>query len=932
MTERKPGKTDFALHSSPWFPGGKTAEIKYSYSVSGLTPSGYPIRVRSKVPNRNETGINYRAFPNVDQQDPHHTFFRDFLEYDYLRDNEVMVTIEHCDQCHEHSDKTHHDPHKYAAFAAHIKTAVLSRYPMVKVLVKPLSALDGKFAYQRMGCFEVQVCCKFRGTPRKDQLHSKLSTRSWPNTDDILRKLADYLPTCQLFVTVYDETASQTATLKGLKVILRPKAVSVTPLLLQKSRPQSAQVNSTRSRPRSASSNASHQTHLTERSAVQSAQKPRALGRVMEQLTDREGCCTFQNLPMDEYEVEVCESRDYGRTVKQLNTLEEGQGAASFNMYVGVRPRGIAAVTVRLIDRQLNTLVPNAQVRLVAGSGDVCPLPERERGTYSSETQFGEYLLVISAAGYQDVKFSVLVDQSDFKVDEEMRQKEHRKAIVCAFDACSGTPLQGVHLNLRVNQSRMGMEGLTREEGEHVFSCEDTGQMTVEAVKPKYLSAYVDQTVLHRNDFAMNIGMVEVATTEMALAVVSWNNHSDDVEFQVETPAGVQTCKNPESQFCQLYDHLRTCGVSCALVSPACKAWVRLRVELLAAEYTQLSGFPSALQSTGLSVSVYHNNKLLATVTPPCMAGRYWEVGALNASLGEFVELNVLLPDKLQHYDDRVNDFIEVAEWVRLSSSPLSSLFCFDQSGVLRTTETGKEKVISSEILKRAFSNSVRFQRDDSADLILSGLKNTQGAVSLSAVKRRYDRYKREGRNALFKAQTIENYARLLGMDPMVDSEFLPLAEEGLRAPLPEPWETLHDPKGDLKYRNKLTGDIVSDHPNDAIYREKFLQAKRNRPPSAIEEAPREMEVSSENPFRAAEECLEMLNAHDMQQTKSEEVEELAELVREILDQLDALADNRQDLREQALQLSTQLRKKLKSLLSAKSSSSSRSSSDMEVV
>ena len=940
MTDRRPGKTDFSLHSSPWFPGGKPAEIKYSYSVAGLTPSAYPVRVRSKLPNRNEPSLQYRAFPNVDQSDPHKSFFREFLEYDFLRDNDVLLTIEHCDQCHEHNDTTHHDPHKYSAFAAHIKAAVLSRYSMVKVLVKPLSALDGKQAYKRMGCFEVQVCSKRNGAVRKDLLHSKLATKRWPDTEDILSKLSEFLPTCQLFVTVYDETASQSTTLKGLKVILRPKAASITPLQIPKSRPQSAHVASSRSqRPRSAGSTSSHQSHFTARSAVQTSQVQRLkpAGRVLEQLTDREGCCAFQNIPMDQYEVEVCESKEYGRTVKLLNTLEEGQGAASFNMYVGVKPRGVASLTVRLNDASMNTLIPNAQVRIIAASGEIWPLPERDRGIYVSEAQHGEYTLSVTAQGYQEVKRGIVVDQANYEVTEEMRQREQRRVVAAAFDAVSGEPIQGAHLTLRVNQSRMGLEGLTRQEGEYVFGCEEMGQVTLEASKPKYLSSYLEQTVLHQSDFSMNIGLVEAASTEMSLAVIHWNNHSDDVELQVETPAGLQTYKNSETQFCKLHDHLRTCGVSSALISPACKAWVRLRIEILAAEYMQIGSFPSPLQATGLTASIYHNNKLLATVTPPCMAGRYWEVGALNASLGEFVELNVVLSEKLQAYDDRVNDFIEVAEWVRLSPAPLSTLFCFDQSGVLRTTETGKDKVISCEILKRAFSNSIHFKHEDSADLLLSALKNSQGAVPLSAVKRRYDRYKREGRSQLFKAQTIENYARLLGMDPLQDAEFLPLAEEGLRAPLPEPWEAVHDPKGELKYRNKLTGDITSDHPNDAVYREKFQQAKR-RGPTAIEEAPRDMEVSGEGPLKAAEDCLELLETQVStrqlrQQGESVDVQELVGYVREVMEQLDELAESTPDLREHALQLGAHLQDRLKSFLTTHSShSSSSSSSDMEVV
>ena len=837
--------------------------------MAGLTPSKYPIRVRSKFPNRRDAGLKYKDFPNIDQLAPTDTYFRDFFEYDFIRDNEVLVTIEHCDHCQDHADKTHHDAAKYAAFASHLKKTVLNRFTMVKVLVKLLSALDGQVG--RMGCFEVQVCSKIQGNLRKATLHSKLSSKKWPDTEEVLAKLSDYLPTCQLFVTVYDETASQSATLKGLKVIVRARTETIQPLEFNKTRPQSAYPTSARSlRPKSASSTISRQSYFTSRPSLKSP-TPLMTGSLTrrqptkksyEALTDREGCCAFQNLPLDNYEIEVCESKEFAHAVQTLNTLEEGQGAVSFNKYVGVKPKGIASVTLKLIDRVQNTLVPNASARLITSRKEVFPLPELARGTYGTEVPNGEYTLLVTASGYQDIKKLILIDHPEFIHSEDMKEKGQRRVVVTVYDVQTGEVLEGVHLKLRLNQSRLSDEGLTRQEGDYVFFLEDMGQISLEATKPQYLPAYLEQIVSHHHDFLINVGLVEVATVEASIVVLHWNPHSDDVEFQVETPAGLQTYKNSETLYCQLKDNLRSNGVACAMVSPGCKAWVRLRVHILADEYTAADTFPSPLQSTGLTVSIYHNNKLLSTIPAPFMSGKYWEIGAINASLGEFVEFNLILPDKFSHYEDRINDFIELAEYVRLSSAPLPTIFCFEQSGVLKNTETGREKVVSADILKRNFASFLRCKRDDSADFIIAGLKNTLGTVSLSAVKRRYDRYKREGRNTLFKAQTIENYARILGMEPYEDAEFLPLAEEGLRAPLPDTWEAFYDPRGDLKYRNRLTGDIVSDHPNDAVYREKFQLAKQAK---LVEEQRKREE---EERIRAEE---ERIRAEEEEKRKAEE-------------------------------------------------------------
>jgi hypothetical protein len=59
------------------------------------------------------------------------------------------------------------------------------------------------------------------------------------------------------------------------------------------------------------------------------------------------------------------------------------------------------------------------------------------------------------------------------------------------------------------------------------------------------------------------------------------------------------------------------------------------------------------------------------------------------------------------------------------------------------------------------------------------------------------------------------------------DDEFLPIAEEGLRAPMPDGWKSCRSAEGETFYFNTLTGESTWDHPVDTLYRQKFQQAKQ---------------------------------------------------------------------------------------------------------
>ena len=75
----------------------------------------------------------------------------------------------------------------------------------------------------------------------------------------------------------------------------------------------------------------------------------------------------------------------------------------------------------------------------------------------------------------------------------------------------------------------------------------------------------------------------------------------------------------------------------------------------------------------------------------------------------------------------------------------------------------------------------------------------------------------------------IIGYAEFLGMDLKEDADLLYIAEEGLKAPVPEPWKAFSNENDEIYYTNTITGQVIFDHPLDEEYRKKFRQAKMQK-------------------------------------------------------------------------------------------------------
>ena len=76
--------------------------------------------------------------------------------------------------------------------------------------------------------------------------------------------------------------------------------------------------------------------------------------------------------------------------------------------------------------------------------------------------------------------------------------------------------------------------------------------------------------------------------------------------------------------------------------------------------------------------------------------------------------------------------------------------------------------------------------------------------------------------SALMLGSEINGYAEFLGMDLKEDADLLYIAEEGLKAPVPEPWKAYSNENEEIYYCNTVTGQLIYDHPLDEVYRKKF--------------------------------------------------------------------------------------------------------------
>ncbi|CAK61849.1 unnamed protein product (macronuclear) [Paramecium tetraurelia] len=296
---------DRDVHEKPWISLGifpYDQMIKYQHSDTGLSYTNLKIkklRTFQELWEKNE---------EIHSKSERHQGFREFREFKDISEEDVIVSIEYCTNCHEHLNSTKHDEARYQAYAQALKNEIIQRFPIVKVILKPLiydhldHGIDTMFLQRRLGCFEVQVISKQKGQIKQAVIGSKLNNNAWPQISVIINTLPQYFKKVSFNIDL--KFADSDQKLKGINVKIQPYR----PVL---PRTQSIMLSTSRShrilRPQSAQTTLSEKQGQSHRSQKEAEDNPQH--RI--ERTNQDGRIALRNVPLDVYEVIIEETNDF---------------------------------------------------------------------------------------------------------------------------------------------------------------------------------------------------------------------------------------------------------------------------------------------------------------------------------------------------------------------------------------------------------------------------------------------------------------------------------------------------------------------------------------------------------------------------------------------------------------------------------------------
>ena len=206
------------LHQRGWWPNGLFLRKQYYYYAKPGLGCYYE---KNNVEQLKDLGeLKKETKKNI---------LKNFIEYNYIEDNQYVITIEYCSNCEEHITHTFHSAEVYKNYAISLQKCILLRFPFIKVILKPIETdilkqehyklpkvdlfgnsekkyVNDKFKDVRIGAFEIQICYKKVGSEvKKALLHSKLQTKQFPEITKVLDKIVSYLPNFTGQIITYEK-------------------------------------------------------------------------------------------------------------------------------------------------------------------------------------------------------------------------------------------------------------------------------------------------------------------------------------------------------------------------------------------------------------------------------------------------------------------------------------------------------------------------------------------------------------------------------------------------------------------------------------------------------------------------------------------------------------------------------------------------------
>ena len=211
------------IHPRSWWPnGGLIIKRRYKYTGIGLDHFYEKNNVEQL---ETVEDIKLKEKKDVD-------YLVKFQEFENIKYNEYMITIEHCASCQEHKYITQHQSDTiFKELALSYQKIIRERFPFIKVYLKPIDveivknktfvipkvernggprpkipSLNTKFKQCRIGAFEIQIATRDeKGNLIQRIIHSKLKTKKFPDVNTVLKKIVSFMPKFKLKLILFDK-------------------------------------------------------------------------------------------------------------------------------------------------------------------------------------------------------------------------------------------------------------------------------------------------------------------------------------------------------------------------------------------------------------------------------------------------------------------------------------------------------------------------------------------------------------------------------------------------------------------------------------------------------------------------------------------------------------------------------------------------------
>ena len=210
-------------HQRSWWPNGEyIIKRRYNYTGIGL----------EHVYEKNNVEQLKTIEDKEDKEKKDADYLKDFTEYNNLKPNEYIITIEHCASCEEHKNITQHQTDTiFKELAMKYQKIIQERFPFIKVFLKPIDVeivknikfrlpsvkengkshppypkINNQFKQCRIGAFEIQIATLNEKNEKLVRIiHSKLKTKKFPDVNTLLKKIVTFMPKFNLKLVLYDK-------------------------------------------------------------------------------------------------------------------------------------------------------------------------------------------------------------------------------------------------------------------------------------------------------------------------------------------------------------------------------------------------------------------------------------------------------------------------------------------------------------------------------------------------------------------------------------------------------------------------------------------------------------------------------------------------------------------------------------------------------